>query len=312
MKTASAVYELPAACFFAVRCRRFGVQHVHVHFASRSLSLGIMISMLIGARVSCTVHAFDIFIRSRKNLLPKLSQCSFIAAISQYAIEYLRDHCGDPVAEMCHVVRCGIDTGRFRAVGRQAEPGRFICIANLVPKKGHAIAIRACARLKASGCELRLDIVGDGPLRSQLQHLVSSLNLEDVVRFHGAIANDRLMPMLKKACAVVLPSVIEHGGDRDGIPVAMMEAMACEVPVISTWVSGIPELVRHGENGLLVHERDVEGLADAMKKLLDHPETVVELGRAARVHVQQYFNLDTTAARLRELIRQSCQPEENC
>lgn len=301
---AKALYELPTACSFAMHCRKFGVQHIHVHFASRSLSLGLMIGILIQSPVSCTVHAFDIFIRSSRNLVPKLSRCCFIATISKYTIEYLREHCGDSIAELCRVVHCGIYLDEFKVKQRRLKPGSLLCIANLVPKKGHEVAIRACARLRNEKYDFQFTIVGDGPLKHRLESLIHSLNLDDMVKLLGPMPNDRLLPLLSEAYGFVLPCTIEPGGDRDGIPVAMMEAMACQIPVISTWVSGVPELVHDGVNGLLVHERDSAALADAIKTLLDDPDKTLRFGQAARKHVEKHFNIKKTTAQLRELIQE--------
>jgi len=128
---AKALYELTACCYFAGHCRRFEAKHIHVHFASRSLSLGLMIGMLTGLPVPCTVHAFDIFTRSPGSLRPRLAKCKFIAAISQFNVEYLRKTCGESVADLCNVIHCGIDPEKFRSVSRQPEHGKIICICRL-------------------------------------------------------------------------------------------------------------------------------------------------------------------------------------
>ena len=248
-----AVYELFSACDFAVHCRRFGVEHIHVHFASRSLNLGIMLGMLTDLPVSCTVHAFDIFTRSTGSLRPRLAKCKFIAAISQFNIEYLRSTCGDSIADLCHVIHCGIDIEKFRTVSRQPELGRMICVARLDRKKGLDVAIETCAKLKKKNVDFNFQIIGDGPERKHLEGQIHKLGLENQVQLLGPKANDQLVPYFSQACLFFMPCVKTENGDMDGIPVAMMEAMACEVPVVSTRISGIPELVQHNVNGLLIN-----------------------------------------------------------
>jgi glycosyltransferase involved in cell wall biosynthesis len=299
---AKAVYELPTACDFAVHLRRFGAQHIHVHFASRSLSLGLMLGMLTALPVSCTVHAFDIFTRRRGSLRPRLSRCKFIAAVSQFNVDYLRRLCGSEVADLCHVVHCGIDLESFMAISRQPQAGHIVSVAKLVPKKGLDLAIQACAKLKEMNVEFLFEIVGDGPEKKHLKQEIQQLGLDRQVILLGSQPNDRLVPLLSRACVFLLPCVQVPGGDMDGIPVAMMEAMACEVPVVSRQISGIPELVHHNVNGLLVREQVPAAIAEAVKELLVDPDKARRFGRLAREQIQQNFNIVETSAQLRELI----------
>jgi len=307
---AKAVYELTAACHFAFYCRRFGVEHIHVHFASRSLSLGLMLGMLIDLPVSCTVHAFDIFTRSAGSLRLRLAKCKFIAAISQFNIEYLSRICGNSVADLCHVVHCGIDVARLKKIENRKSkienlsPPRMVCVARLERKKGLDVAIAACAKLKEDNVDFLFQIIGDGPERKRLEKQICQLGLEDCVVLLGPKANDQLVQFYSKASVFFMPCVKTQNGDMDGIPVAMMEAMACEVPVVSARLSGIGELVQHNVNGLLVGEKDPDALAEATKILFDNPDRIRRFGRAARQQVEQNFNITKTAAQLRELIQQ--------
>jgi colanic acid/amylovoran biosynthesis glycosyltransferase len=300
---AKAVYELTISCCFAGHSRRFGAEHIHVHFASRSLSLGLMTGMLTGLPVSCTVHAFDIFTRSPGSLRPRLAKCKFIAAISQFNIEYLRSTCGQFVADLCHVVHCGIDVEKFKSLSHQPEPGKMICVCRLSPKKGLDIAIKACAKLRDNNVNFRFEIVGDGPERKTLEKLIERLHLGDNVKLPGARPNDELMELFNRACVFLMPSVKTPNGDMDGIPVSMMEAMACEVPVVSTNISGIPELVEDGLTGRLAPEKDVEALAQILKELLEDADKIKRFGKAGRERVLKDFRISENAAKLRELIR---------
>jgi glycosyltransferase involved in cell wall biosynthesis len=332
---AKAIYELTAACYFASQCRRFGVEHIHVHFASRSLNLGLILGMLTDLPVSCTVHAFDIFIRSAGSLRPRLSKCKFIAAISQFNIEHLRKVCGKYVADLCHVVHCGINVGKFNA-RRNPAPSEvegtqyairntLLCVARLECKKGLDLAVKTCAKLREDDVEFLFEIIGDGPERKHLEKQIRQLGLEDCVVLLGPKSNDQLIQYYNKASVFFMPCVKMKNGDMDGIPVAMMEAMACEVPVVSTRISGIPELVQHNVNGLLVDTNDegretrdegrpssivhrpslIEAMADTIENLLSNPDRIRRFGRAARRQIVQNFNIKETAAQLRQLIQET-------
>lgn len=299
---AKACYELTTLSYFAHQCRSHGIEHIHVHFASRSLTLGLMLGMLTDLPVSCTVHAFDIFTRPAGSLRLRLSMCKFIAAISKFNIEYLRKKCGDKIADLCHVIHCGIDLDRFRTLTHKPEPGKIAAVARLDPKKGFDIAIKACAELRKENLDFVFEIVGTGTEYQRLADLIKQLELQNYVKLLGPKANDCLLPFLNIASLFLMPCTKTPSGDMDGIPVAMMEAMVCKVPVISTKISGIPELVQHNINGLLVEEGNIKELAEAIRCLISDPEKINRFGQAAREHVQENFNIIKTSEKLRQLI----------
>lgn len=301
---AKAMYEFPAACYFAGHCRKFDAQHIHVHFASRSLTLGLMLGMLVGTPVSCTVHAFDIFTRKPSSLKPRLIKCCLIAAISEFHIEYLRKTCGEKIANLCHVVHCGIDIPNITIEKRCLQPGLLISVSRLQRKKGLDIAVKACAKLKREGVDYKFLMIGAGPEQKRLEQLIQSLDLQENVELVGQVSNDGLTSLFSKANAFVLPCVKDRNGDMDGVPMAMMEAMICRVPVISTLISGIPELVKHNVNGLLVNEKDSDALAEAIKELVNNPEKTIKFGEAGHQYVQEHFDINKTSAQLRGLIEE--------
>src|SRR6185436_3798725 len=193
----------------------------------------------------------------------------------------------------------GIDCGRFRFRARQKEPGqapRLLSIARLVEKKGVEYAIRAAARLR--GVDFHYDIVGDGPLRPGLEQLVRELDVADRVNLLGWKQQTEVVQLLEQAHLLVAPSVTGRDGDQEGIPVAMMEAMAMGLPVLSTQHSGIPELVEDGRSGYLVPERDVDALAEGLKRLLTAPEQWAEMGEAGRRRVEADYDIHRLNDRL--------------
>ena len=306
---AKAIHEFTVAFYFADKARQFGAQHVHAHFAARSLSLALMVAILVGRPVSCTAHAFDIFTRPASSLRPRLLRCRFIAAISQYNVRHLRGLCGDSVADLCHVIHCGINMDLFQVVQRRPQPGRMIAVAHLTnPKKGFDVAIDACARLRDQGVDFLFQIVGDGPLRPRIEEQVRRLKLEDRVQLLGGKPNDQIRDLLSQACVFVLACVTGPDGDRDGIPVAMMEALACEVPALTTNISGNPELVIDGVTGRLVPEKDPQALAEAMKDMLCDMGRLEQYGQAGRALVAREFNTAINSAKLRTLMEQASSP----
>jgi colanic acid/amylovoran biosynthesis glycosyltransferase len=168
---------------------------------------------------------------------------------------------------------------------------QFVSVCRLVEKKGIEFAIRAIAAVARTGRRLRYDVIGDGPLRFRLEGLIAELGMADIVTIHGSKTKSEVVTMLDCAHVLLAPSVTAEDGDREGIPVAIMEAMAVGLPVISTRHSGIPELVRDGSSGYLVEERDVDALASKIAEMVDHPEVWIEMGRAGRGIVERDFDI---------------------
>lgn len=295
-------YELPAACYFAYHCKKNDIRHIHIHFASRSLTLGILIGILISKPISCTVHAFDIFSRSAKSLKFRLSKCSFIASISNFNINYLREKCNDVIADKCIIVHCGIDLELFKPIDRNPIKGYLLSICNLVSKKGLHIALEACSELKKRNIDFTYKIVGDGPLENNLKQLAKKLNIENNVHFLGKKPNDQLTRLFSETAAFVLPSVNTLTESMDGIPVALMEAMASSVPVVSTCLSGIPELIDNEINGFLAEPGNAQQLADILEKILNGKADLEKIVQNARLKIENKFNIITTSRQLREAI----------
>ena len=196
--------------------------------------------------------------------------------------------------ERIAVHHMGIDLARFRfTVPRMPtvdQPVRVVSVARLVEKKGLSYAIRAVAALRRDGVDIALDIVGDGPLRDSLQSLIAELGMTNAVRIIGARSRDEVARVMEAAHLFAAPSVTARDGDMEGIPVALMEAMASGVPVVATRHSGIPELVEDKVSGMLVPERDTDALAAAFRWLVEHPERWIALATAAHEAVERDYN----------------------
>lgn len=204
------------------------------------------------------------------------------------------------------VHRSGIDLSRFEFVERSRSPGegyRLLTIARLVEKKGVAYGIRAVALLKQAGQDVTLTIVGDGPLREELERLSVELDVRDRIRFTGALAHEAVLKVVLDAHVLVAPSHTGEDGDQEGIPNVLKEAMATGLPVVSTFHSGIPELVEDGVSGFLVPERDSEALANRLLHLLNNRERWAAMGRAGRNRVEAEYDIRALNRQLIELYR---------
>jgi glycosyltransferase involved in cell wall biosynthesis len=177
----------------------------------------------------------------------------------------------------------------------------ILSIGRLVEKKGFADLLRACAQLKRAGRRFRLAIYGDGPLRAELAALTAALALEDEVALPGAVTQQELLPAFQQADLFALTPFVTADGDSDGVPNVLVEAMACGLPVVSTEVAGVPELVTHAHNGLLVPPQDVSAIAAALAALLDDVPRRRRLGAAARQTVVERFDLQAGAQQMAAL-----------
>jgi colanic acid/amylovoran biosynthesis glycosyltransferase len=204
------------------------------------------------------------------------------------------------------VHRAGVDTARFeyRPRTRKSGPVRLLTIARLVEIKGIDYAIHAVANAMKRGQDLQYKIAGDGPLRNSLEGLIEKLGVGDKIKLLGWQDQEGVIGLLREADILLAPSVTGGDGNQEGIPVVLMEALAQGIPVIATRHSGIPELVRDGEAGFLVPERDSEALGDKLVYLIEHPELWSEMGRRGHNYVKEHYNIDRLNDRLVEVYRQ--------
>lgn len=208
------------------------------------------------------------------------------------------------------VHRMGIDCNNFDFHERRLARGeavRIISTGRLVEKKGFEYAIRAIANLVRAGALVQYTIIGDGPLREEMTSLIREHGVADSVQLAGRLERHMIADRLRAAHLYLAPSVTAKNGDREGIPVAIMEAMATGLPVASTVHSGIPELVNDGKSGFLVPERDVDALAERLEYLIEHPEIWPEMGRAGREHVEEHFDIEKLNDQLVEIYQNMLQ-----
>ena len=265
--------------------------HIHSHWATMPTTVAFVASKLIGVTYSFTSHAWDIY-KEPAMLATKIQCSAFHVTISQYNQEYVKK-LYPPTSDKNYVVHCGVDIDRFtfRKEYPNLKSPEILFIGRLVEKKGTTNLVEACAKLKKQGYEFVCNIIGDGPQKDQVREAIERHQLQGSVNLVGELPREKLHSYWEKAGMFVLPCTIEKDGNRDGIPIVLMEAMASGIPVVSTNISGIPELIEDKYSGLLLPPDDVEQLSKAMMKIIDNSELAQQLTVNARLKIEQEFNV---------------------
>jgi colanic acid/amylovoran biosynthesis glycosyltransferase len=290
---------------------------VHAHFAVDGL-VAQSFSDRLKLPLVTTLHGFDVtttmrdFMRSKRPALMRYAllhkrlqqRGDLFLAVSDF-IANQAQAAGFPSHR---IVRhyMGIDTARFTPMPPSApETGevRLLHVARLVEKKGTVHLLTALANLRSKHPQARLEIIGDGPLKTALQAQASALGLHDMVRFTGSVPHSTITARMRDSHIFVLPSVTASNGDSEGLPIVLLEAAACGLPVVSTWHAGIPEAVVHEQTGLLTREHDVSALTDALDALLSSPTLRAQLGQQARTHMCKHFDIATQGHALEAIYR---------
>ena len=312
------LFHFAEAMILAEVAEQRSVQHIHAHFSINAATIALVISRMLDISFSMTVHN-NIF-TDRILLREKLRAARFIISISEFSQAYLLSRYADEeIAHKFHIVHCGVSTDAFQPASfrqpasgqREGERGEqpvrerplIFAASQFAERKGYPVLVEACRILRERGCRFECIIGGDGPQWAQVAQMVEQYELGDHVSLPGRYFQEQLRACLERANIYVLPCITAGNGDIDGVPVSLMEAMAMELPVVSTFVSGIPELVENGRSGLLVEEKDAAALADAIQHLLENPARRVELGRQARQKVEAEYDIYANAEQLAEIFK---------
>ena len=290
---------LAEACLLCQWFADAGVTHLHAHFATNPAAVAVLVDELGGPPFSFTAHGSDIMDRPGQMALPsKVEQATFVAAVCSFGRNQLFRWIPSGLWAKVEVVRCGLPAGYGDgSVAPGAQLLRLVCIGRLAKEKGQQLLIEAASLLQAGGIAVEISLVGEGPMRGELEALVAQRGLSGQVRFTGWLDAKGIEAELRGARALVVPSLSE------GLPVVIMEAMAQRRPVIAPFLSGIPELVVHGETGWLYPASDVAALAQAIRTCLEaSPEALAALGNRAHCAVRDAHDVDLEAGKLLALI----------
>lgn len=307
--TTRARFKLPAQAMaslgLARKLRSAGVGHIHAHMANTPTTLAMYAAAQLDIGFSFTGHANDLFVH--RTLLPeKLTRAAFVACISRWHREFYRRFADLPDSRL-PVIRCGVDVAQLApdasaTADRQVQASlRILSVGRLVPKKGMDVLIRAIGQLEnASGVECA--IIGDGPMRDELERLIKAEGLESRVQLLGALPNEEVLKRVRTCDVFVLACRRDAAtGDQDGIPVSLMEAMAVGKCVITSNLDPITELVVNRQTGLCVPERDASALARAITHLATDSRHRSDLADAGQQHVRHEFDRRANAQLLASL-----------
>lgn len=293
---------LAEACRLRPALARDAAVHLHAHFGTNPATVACLCRLLGGPPYSFTVHGPEEFDRPEAlGLREKIHHARFVVAVSDFGRSQLMRWTPAPAWEKLQVVRCGVDAEFLSedATEPPAQP-RVVCVGRLCEDKGQLLLVDAAARLAREGLDFEIVLVGDGALRPQIEEKIRAHGLERKVLLRGWMDGAGVRREVAESRALVLPSFAE------GLPVVIMESLARSRPVISTYVAGIPELVRPGVNGWLVPPGSIEPLVASLREALEAPrERLTELGRAGRRAVADRHDARKEASRLAEEFRRS-------
>jgi colanic acid/amylovoran biosynthesis glycosyltransferase len=291
---------LAEAAHLARSLRRCRVDHLHAHDSGAPTAVAVLASVLSGCPYSFTVHGPpELDMAGALRLAVKVKHAAFVVAVSNWTRGELLRWSDPEDWPRIRIVRCGVSPQFLqRADSPVGRDSRLVVVGNLVPRKGHLVLIDAVSALTSSGVALELVVIGDGPMRPEIEKSVARLGLQRSVTLRGRVDEDDLRDAIRSSRALVMPSFAE------GLPVAVMEALALGRPVIATHVGGIPDLVQTDVCGWLVPPGSVEALANAIRYvLLAPPSTLTRLGAAGAVRVRRDHNGAVEAAKLAQLFR---------
>lgn len=292
---------IPKGLALGAEIKKRGFDHIHAHWASTPSTAAYIAALYSGVSWSFTAHRWDI---AEGNMLEvKVKSSKFARTINLRGANELKRQLPNELWDKVHIIHMGVNLSESISNAIQ-DCFTIASVGNLLPVKGHEFLLGACFILKGRNVNFRCLLFGNGPLRDKLQQMAKELNLIDVVNFCGSVAHDEILKLYSTGAVsvLVLPSIETKDGEKEGIPVSLMEAMAAGVPVIATTTGGIPELLGNGA-GILVPPEDCEALANAIERLLKDPEIRREIGIKGREKVKKEFAIDSVVQKLIELFK---------
>jgi glycosyltransferase involved in cell wall biosynthesis len=286
--------------------RRKGLRHLHAHLAQQAATVGMFARAVFGIGFSITVHGPDEFYDADgQHLGRKAAAADFLCCITSFARSQMMKQSSYLHWRKMIVAPLGVDPELFAPQTFRAQPEIFeiLCVGRLTPAKGQHMLIDAVDRLAAEGRKVRLRLVGSGPDETSLKIHSARLDHPDCIVFEGAVNQDRIRSLYAQADIFALPSFAE------GLPVVLMEAMAMEIPCVTTHIAGIPEMICDGVDGLLTPPSDLDALTAALARLLDDGRLRKKIGRNGRKRVVEHYNLRKNVERLAAIFSERVQPD---
>ena len=295
--------RLYQAVYVGLRLQELGVRHVHAHFAGMAARTGLWIHRFFPMTFSFTAHANDIFAPRHFEIgLDKLVDAArLIVTETDYAAQFLRERFPKRT-DRIHRIYNGLNLAEFGRTDFSSTPPLIIAVGRLIAKKGFAALIHACGLLAERGKSFRCEIIGEGPLENELRAQIDELNLRDRLVVSGAKPQREVRQRLAAASVFVLPSMIDPEGGMDNLPTVIMEAMAAGLPIISTNIGGISEMVIQNETGFLVQPADPIALAKAIEDVIDDRLLAQRLGEAGHQRAQELFSIERNVRELCALL----------
>jgi glycosyltransferase involved in cell wall biosynthesis len=295
--------RLYQAVYVGLRLQEMGIRHVHAHFAGMAARTAFWVQRFFPMTFSFTAHANDIFApRAFEIGLDKLVDAAHVIVTeTDYAAQFLRERFPER-ADRIHRIYNGLNLAGFGHADFSSSPPLIVAVGRLIAKKGFANLIRACGLLAERGKSLHCEIIGEGPLENELRAQIEQLDLRNRVALSGAKPQREVRQRLTASNVFVLSSVVDSQGGMDNLPTVIMEAMATALPVISTEIGGIPEMVVQNETGVLVQPDDAVALAGAIEKVIDDRSLAQKLGRTGYERARELFSIEKNVRDLCALI----------
>jgi colanic acid/amylovoran biosynthesis glycosyltransferase len=289
------------AIYLGNRLKKAGINHLHVHFAGMAARTAWWIKKLFGIDYSFTGHANDIFVEKPDQRVPLKSlvaEARFVVSVSDYGVNYLTSRFPLAASKIYRVYN-GIDLAQFTPAEPGVQPVRIISVGRLIPKKGYGDLIEACGLLYKQGLDFRCTIIGGGPEHLPLRQLIEARSLDQMIELVGPKSQTEIVELLAQSQIFVFPARRDEAGDQDNLPTVLIEAMAGGLPIVTSSLAGIPEIITDQINGILVPQRAPEALASAIRSLLLDPKKREKLGASGLSTAREKFSL---AATVQELI----------
>jgi glycosyltransferase involved in cell wall biosynthesis len=298
------VRDVYQSIILAQEVRRKGICHLHAHFGTQATTVTRLAAHFAGVPYTFTAHAKDIFHESvqPEDLRRKLADAAAVVTVSDYNLQYLRQHY-DVAAERVQRIYNGLDLSRFPYTEPDNRQMVIVSVGRLIEKKGFADLIAACGILARRGCSFSCQLIGTGPLEAELRQQIEELGLQDKVQLLGARPQREVIEYMQNAAVFAAPYVVGSDGNTDGLPTVLLEAMALGTPCVSTNVTGVPEVLRDRQTGLMVPQHDATALAQAIERLLTDTDLRVKLATQARHLIKTEFDIHHNTASLRTLFR---------